>query len=138
MALAAGDPADALARCEALTAFRAASDDMEDLSTAFTRAKNLAKQELGTVADRGIMGTEESALADALDAAETTADELMAQRAYSALLESYAGLRGPIDAFFEAVLVMDTDENLRDNRLRLLNRFVSVFGRFADFSKLAG
>jgi glycyl-tRNA synthetase beta chain len=59
-------------------------------------------------------------------------------RAYSALLEVYAGLRAPIDAFFEGVLVMDPDEAKRDNRLRLLNRFVALFGRFADFSQLAG
>ncbi len=138
LACAAGDPADALARCEALTGFRAASDDMEDLSTAYTRAKNLAKPELGEHADRAIMGPEELALADALDTAEKTAGELLEARAYSALLEAYAGLRGPIDAFFDGVLVMDPDETLRDNRLRLLNRFVALFGRFADFSVLAG
>lgn len=138
LSVAAGDPADALARCEALTTFRAASDDMEDLSTAYTRAKNLAKPELGTDVDRGIMGSEELALADALDAAEKTANELLQARAYSALLESYAGLREPIDAFFDAVLVMDPDEKLRDNRLRLLNRFTALFGRYADFSALAG
>ncbi len=111
---------------------------MEDLSTAYTRAKNLAKPELGVVADRAIMGAEELALADALDTAERVAGELMDARAYSALLEAFAGLRVPIDAFFEAVLVMDPDASKRDNRLRLLNRFVELFGRFADFSLLAG
>jgi glycyl-tRNA synthetase beta chain len=111
---------------------------MEDLSIAFTRAKNLAKPELGTAVDRSIMGAEEVALADALDSAEGLAEQLLDQRAYSALLESYAGLRAPIDAFFEGVLVMDPDENKRDNRLRLLHRFVALFARFADFSKLTG
>jgi len=48
-----------------------------------------------------------------------------------------ASLRGPIDAFFENVLVMDKDEALRGNRLRLLNRFVALFERFADLSKIA-
>lgn len=138
LATSADDPADALARCEALTTFRTASDDMEDLSVAFTRAKNLSKPELGASVDRSIMGAEESALADALDAAESVGEQMLDQRAYSALLESFAGLRGPIDEFFEAVLVMDEDPALRENRLRLLNRFVALFGRFADFSKLAG
>ena len=138
LTVASDDPADALARCEALSSFRAASDDMEDLSTAFARAKNLAQAALGTAADREIMGVEELALADALDAAEKVAGEMLEQRAYSALLEAYAGLRGPIDAFFEGVLVMDPDSAKRDNRLRLLNRFVALFGRFADFSLLAG
>ncbi|PKQ15919.1 MAG: glycine--tRNA ligase subunit beta [Actinobacteria bacterium HGW-Actinobacteria-7] len=138
LAVSADDPADALARCEALTLLRASSDDMEDLSVAYTRAKNLAKPELGVVLDRAVMAAEELALADALDASEKMATELMAQHAYSAALESLVALRGPIDAFFDAVLVMDPDVKLRDNRLRLLNRFVSVFGGFADFSKLSG
>jgi glycyl-tRNA synthetase beta chain len=138
LAVAANDPADALARCHALTEFRSSHDDMEDLSIAFTRAKNLADASLGTAADRALMGDVEAALADALDGSEGLLGELVAQRAYSAALESYAGLRGPIDAFFEGVLVMDPDEALRANRLRLLNRFVALFGRFADFSQLAG
>ncbi len=138
LATAANDPADALKRCEALTTFRAASDVMEDLSVAYTRAKNLAKPELGVEADPSLMGGEEAALASALDDAEKVAGNVLDQRAYSALLQTYAGLRGPIDTFFEAVLVMDKDPVLRDNRLKLLNRFVALFGVFADFSKLAG
>ncbi|MDZ4169547.1 MAG: glycine--tRNA ligase subunit beta [Coriobacteriia bacterium] len=138
LAVAADDPADALARCEALTSFRASSDAMENLSVAFTRARNLAKPELGVAYEREIMGAEEIALADALDSAGAEADQLVEQRAYSALLDSYAGLRTPIDAFFEAVLVMDEDVQKRENRLRLLNRFVALFETFADFGRLAG
>ncbi len=138
LAVVDDDPGDALARCEALTAFRGARDDMEDLSVAYARAKNLSRPELGVLADRSIMGGEESALADALDEAELVAAQLMEQRAYSALLESLAALRGPIDAFFDAVLVMDEDVALRENRLRLLNRFVASFASFADFGRLAG
>jgi glycyl-tRNA synthetase beta chain len=138
LAVAADDPSDALARCEALTAFRASSDAMEDLSVAYTRAKNLAQPELGSATERSIMGAEELALADALDAAESRAADALEGRAYSALLEILAGLRQPVDAFFEGVLVMDPDAAKRDNRLRLLNRFTALFGRFADFGQLAG
>jgi len=138
LAVSADDPADALARCEALTSFRSSSDAMEDLSTAYTRAKNLAKAELGTATDTALMTAEEIALAEALDQAETVTRDLMAQGAYSMTLEAFAALRAPIDEFFDKVLVMDKDPDVRDNRLRLLNRFVAVFGRYADFSKLAG
>ncbi|HET6352278.1 MAG TPA: glycine--tRNA ligase subunit beta [Coriobacteriia bacterium] len=138
LAVSANDPSDALHRCEALSAFRASSDDMEDLSIAFARAKNLAKPELGVATDAAIMGAEESALATALDDAETGIGSLFDQHAYSAVLEAFASLRGPIDAFFDGVMVMDEDEALRTNRLRLLNRFVALFERFADFSALAG
>ncbi len=137
LATVADDPADALRRCEALTAFRGASDDMEDLSVAFTRARNLSKPALGTTTDASIMGAEEAVLADALSEAEQAADRSFEAADYDAVLGVLAGLRGPIDAFFDAVLVMDSDEKLRDNRLRLLNRFVALFSRFADFSKLS-
>lgn len=138
LATAADDPADALARAEALTQFRSASDAMEDLSVAYTRAKNLAKPELGTETDSSLMGDEERVLADALASAESVASDLLDAAAYSALLETFAGLRGPIDAFFDNVMVMVDDEGIRDNRLRLLNRFVALFGRFGDFSRLSG
>ena len=72
------------------------------------------------------MGAEEAALADALADAESVAGDLMAQHAYSAVLEALAGLRVPIDEFFDKVLVMDNDEALRDQPPRLLNRFVAV------------
>ncbi|MDI6902016.1 MAG: glycine--tRNA ligase subunit beta [Anaerosomatales bacterium] len=138
LAVCGDDPADALARAEALTAFRAASDAMEDLSVAFTRAKNLAQPDLGTGADPALMGVEEAELADALSAAEQTAGEALRIGDYTTALGTLAQLRGPIDAFFDAVLVMDPDEALRANRLRLLNRFVALFTAYADFSKLAG
>lgn len=136
LAVSGDDPADALARAAALTSFRAKEHDIDDLSVAFTRAKNLCQPDLGTATDRGIMGAEEAALADALADAETRAGEALADRDYVGALGVLAGLRGPIDAFFDAVLVMDEDEALRTNRLRLLNRFVSLFERFADIGKL--
>jgi glycyl-tRNA synthetase beta chain len=138
LAVASDDPADALARCEALTALRASSDVMDDLSVAFTRAKNLSSPDLGTAADPSLMGAEEAALADALAEAEQHAGVSLDVGDYDAALGVLAGLRAPIDAFFDSVLVMDPDERLRENRLRLLNRFVALFERFADFSRLAG
>ncbi len=138
LASAADDPADAVARCDALTALRATSDVMDDLSVAFTRAKNLAAPDLGTAADPGLMGTEEAALADALAEAEERAGASLEVTDYDAALGVLAGLRGPIDAFFDGVLVMDSDQQLRENRLRLLNRLVALFERFADFSRLSG
>jgi len=138
LAVSGDDPADALSRCEALTAMRAEGSDMDDLSVAFTRARNLSRPELGTDADASLMGIEEARLADALTEAEQASGEVLAMGDYVTALGVLARLRVAIDAFFEGVLVMDPDEALRDNRLRLLNRFVSLFSRFADFSKLAG
>lgn len=139
LTVAADDPADALARCEALTVARAAgAETFENLSVAFTRAKNLSRPELGSECQVHLMVAEERSLADALTSAETRAAAAFASREYEAVLETLSSLRDPVDAFFDAVLVMDPDEALRSNRLKLLNRFVALFLKFADFSRLAG
>ena len=67
-----------------------------------------------------------------------TLAELAAARAYSAQLEVLAGLRVPIDAFFEGVMVMADDPAVRDNRLKLLNRFVAMFGTIRGLQSARG
>jgi glycyl-tRNA synthetase beta chain len=136
LSVANDDPADALSRCEALTDFRS-REEAADLSIAFSRAMNLADPELGSAADVELMGPEEAALADALSEAEQATAASLEVSDYPAALGVLARLRGPIDGFFDAVLVMDEDERLRDNRLKLLNRFVVVFEQVADFDELA-
>ena len=137
LAVVSDDPADALARVEALTPFRDA-EAFRDLAIAYGRAANLCRPELGVEADQSLMGVQEQALAGAVAHAEGVVADALRQRAYSAVLDEAAALRDPIDAFFDAVLVMDPDPALRDMRLRLLNRFVAVFAAFADFARLEG
>ncbi len=55
---------------------------------------------------------------------------------YGEALNRLAGLREPVDAFFDQVLVMAEDPVLRDNRIALLNELSSLFLRVADFSRL--
>lgn len=62
-------------------------------------------------------------------------EDALAADDYAAALAALAALRAPIDAFFEDVLIMDDDLALRENRLRLLNRFVAVFAHVADFGQ---
>lgn len=138
LAAAADEPADALARCHALQMARDSDPGtFDDLATAFTRARNLAQPSLGQETDESLMGPAEIALARALDAAGERVDAAMRDRSYAGIVGELAALRGPVDAFFDGVLVMDPDEALRDNRLRLLNRLVVAFDRFADISRLA-
>ena len=56
---------------------------------------------------------------------------------YPAALSALGALRGPIDGFFEDVMVMDDDPAIRANRLKLLNAFAAIFTNVADFSELA-
>ena len=49
-----------------------------------------------------------------------------------------AGLRAPVDAFFEHVQVNCPDAQVRVNRLRLLSQIRSALGGVADFSQIEG
>jgi glycyl-tRNA synthetase beta chain len=84
------------------------------------------------------MGAAETALADAIEAAEPRVGAAASEGDYEGALALLAGLRAPIDSFFTDVLVMDPDEAVRDNRLRLLNRFTALFDGVADFARLQG
>ncbi len=138
MAVASADPADTVHRVSAFAGFRR-SDAGRDLSVAFKRVANLADAAAGDAPDHGIMGDEEAALADAVEIAYERVGALMTvDRDYEGALSALADLRGPVDAFFETVLVMDPDPALRANRLALLNRLQGLFADFADFGKLAG
>ena len=95
--------------------------------------QNLRDAMLGTNVDESLRGDEERALLDAGAAAEGKVAEHLAGNEYAAALAELANLRAPIDAFFDGVMVMDENEALRENRLRLLNRFVAEFKGVADF-----
>ena len=61
----------------------------------------------------------------------------LAAGAFSGAISALAELKAPIDRFFDDVLVMDEDTAVRENRLRLLNRFVEVFVGVADVGALS-
>ena len=56
---------------------------------------------------------------------------------YAGYLKSFAALKGPVDAFFEKVMVNAEDANIRNNRLALLRELRDAMNRVADLSKLA-
>jgi glycyl-tRNA synthetase beta chain len=63
---------------------------------------------------------------------------LLNEEAYGPAMSAMAGLRAPLDAFFEKVTVNATEPTLRRNRLRLLNRVRSMMDQIADFSRIEG
>ena len=74
--------------------------------------------------DDALLTEPERALAGAVATAEQAVASALASDDFAAALSQLAALRAPIDGFFADVMVMDEDAALRDNRLRLLNRFV--------------
>jgi glycyl-tRNA synthetase beta chain len=132
---ALSDPQDALVRLRALHDVRAQSgDDFSHLAVAFKRAKNiLTQQKASATIEPGLFEHDaERELHEAVAAAGSSNGD------YDARLRSLAGLRKPVDRFFDDVLVMAEDPKVRGNRLALLSETLSLFYRIADISKLGG
>ena len=132
------EPAEFIARAHALEDARSGSREVfDDLASAYTRANNLRDASLGSEVDKALLGPSEVQLLDAVDEASAKVEACLAgEGGYAGAIEALAALRGPIDAFFNDVMVMDDDASVRANRLRLLNRFVAVFHDVADFGKM--
>lgn len=79
----------------------------------------------------------ERALFDALKNVSEKATPLFQAGDYTGYLKAFAVLRSPVDAFFESVMVMTDDDDLRRNRLALLRDLRDEMNRVADISKLA-
>ncbi len=88
------------------------------------------------VSSRLLNESAERELAAALADKSALAESLFRAGHYTRLLSSLAGLREPVDRFFDEVLVMADDEAVRNNRLRLLCRLRDLFLLVADISQL--
>ena len=141
-ALAAGanDLFDIDLRVRALNAF-AKTETAKHLATANKRVANiLAKaDELdGTPAVSSLfVHKAEHALHDEVSRVGLTLAPLLADRNYQSALDELAQLRGPVDAFFDGVMVNAEDPAERFNRLRLLNGLRALFTQVADLALLS-
>jgi glycyl-tRNA synthetase beta chain len=143
LAADANDVRDAIARAEALTAVRG-SDDFIAISAAFKRIKNILRQagEKGeqfgphSLVSSALVQTEEQALFAASATLTEKVAELRQQRNYSAALEAIATLRPTVDAFFDKVMVMAPEPELRAARLALIQSVLDGFSGIADFSEI--
>ena len=141
-ALAAGatDLFDIDLRVRALNAF-AKTETAEHLAAANKRVANiLAKADNldGTAADSSLfVHKAEHALHNEVGRVGSTLAPLLADRDYQSALDELAQLRGPVDAFFEGVMVNAEDPAERLNRLRLLNGLQGLFSQVADLALLS-
>jgi glycyl-tRNA synthetase beta chain len=129
------DPFDGLVRLKALHRVRGqASEDFAHLAVAFKRAKNiLTGQDAAAAVQPALFQSDaERELHDAVTAVART------NGGYDARLKSLAGLRRPVDRFFDDVMVLAEEPRVRANRLGLLQQTLSLFYRIADISKLGG
>jgi len=143
-AMAAGtdDLRDLVARAEAVTAVRG-SEDFLAVSAAFKRMKNILTQAhakgdiASSVVDHDLLlDPAEKLLAVTASAAASAMEELQKERNYGEALRVIAALRPSIDGFFDKVMVMSPEDDIRANRLALLNRTLEDLSRIADFSEI--
>ena len=139
-AIAAGfdDLADLSARVTALSAFRQ-REDYQALTAAFKRVCNIVKDGVDAPVEPALFQDEaEHTLYKAFQEAKIKAETETGRQAYLEALTEIAAIKGAVDGFFDAVMVMAEDEKVRTNRLALLTAISRLFGRIADFGKLSG
>jgi glycyl-tRNA synthetase beta chain len=136
------DVVDAAARAEAVSKVRG-SADFESISSAFKRMKNILRQaaeKTKVIAMRvdpaGLQEESEKELAALIPQTVASVAKLRAGHDYEGALLEIAKLRPAIDKFFDKVMVMVDDDNLRANRLALLQTVVKEFSTIADFSEI--
>jgi glycyl-tRNA synthetase beta chain len=142
LAADADDVVDAMARATAVAKVRL-SDDFEAISTSFKRMKNILRQARETskrIADpfSPILLKEdaEKQLAGEIPQVAAKVNNLRSGKRYEEALVEISRLRPKIDTFFDKVMVMVEDENLRAARLGLLQTLVNEFSSIADFSEI--
>lgn len=136
--LAAGcrDVVEAADKVKALEEVRR-SPEFPALAVAFKRVINISLgAEVQEVDELLFEHPEEKHLFDMAKLVEREVAEALDRRDYSAACNALANLKGPVDAFFDKVLVMAEDPRLRQNRLALLARISRTFLKIADFSRI--
>jgi len=125
---------------EAVRAF-AVLPEASALAAANKRVGNILKKVEGGVSGEVSVAllaeTAEQALYQALSEIAPGADAAFSTGDYTASLQALAGLRVPVDAFFDSVMVNAEDPALRANRLALLSQLHQAMNRVADLSRLA-
>ncbi|MBZ5875206.1 glycine--tRNA ligase subunit beta [Chromohalobacter israelensis] len=132
-------PLDFARRIRAVHAF-SQREEAVALAAANKRVSNiLSKQQHdgSTSVDIGLLQAEaETTLSTALEQCHQAVRPLLDAARYAEALDVLAQLRGPVDAFFDDVMVMAEDEAVRRNRLALLASLQSLFLEVADIAQL--
>jgi glycyl-tRNA synthetase beta chain len=143
LALGDNDLVRIVARVDALSAFLT-TDDGANLLAGFKRAANILRAEekkgaLPTGHATALTGAsaEEGTLIAAIAQTAPKVDQALTAEDFAGAMTALAGLRAPVDAFFDKVLVNSDVPEERANRLKLLGQVKDLMGRVADFSLIS-
>ncbi len=143
MATRPEDVRDAMSRVDAVTSARE-TDDFTAISAAFKRMRNIVEQarQKGEVfaaphdVQAALSHDAEKALAQDATTRAAAVEQMRKEGNYDGALRSIAEMRPAVDAFFDNVMVMAPEPDLRAARLGLLQQIVKDFTRIADFSQI--
>ena len=112
-------------------------DFFEPLAVTFKRVANISGGHVAKAISPELFEKPiEGELFGEIEKVEKSVLPLIASKEYLKALERISDLRPVVDRFFDEVMVMAEDANVRDNRLSLLARLSGLFGKIADFSKI--
>jgi glycyl-tRNA synthetase beta chain len=142
LAAEADDVLDVLARAEAVKDVLHLPEFIA-IGSACKRIRNILRQ----AEEKGIVpaatfeyladsSSEEKALAAFVEVNAAKVETLRREKKYSEALTLLSTARGPVDAFFDKVMVMAEDAKVRANRLALLRTLLKEFSTIADFSEI--
>jgi len=127
---------DSLKIVQTITSYKQ-KQDFESVTTAFKRVVNITKNsDTGNIDKSLLVENAERQLHDKFFKTKDLIQKDLENGNYEQLFTKLISLRVPIDNFFDSVMVMDKNPQLKKNRLSLLNEIKSLFFEIADFSKL--
>jgi glycyl-tRNA synthetase beta chain len=131
------DIIDCSQRIAALNAVRR-EETFTILAGSFKRVRNIIKDHRGDQVTEALLGeAAEKELYAALRTVAAEAEPFLTARDYQPAMGVILKMKEPVDRFFDEVMVMADDEQLRNNRLSLLTAISHLFLRIGDFSKMS-
>lgn len=111
-------------------------DGLQEILTAFNRVSTLALKAPSSEVKRDLLTEDELNLYDSYNNIEEKVLNFIERKEYDKALDLLITLKNPIDKFFEKVMVMVDDENLKNNRLGLLKTIYDTMMKVCDLSKI--
>jgi glycyl-tRNA synthetase beta chain len=113
-------------------------EEFSDILASFNRVSNLASKAKGTDINKELFTEkEEMELLNAFDSINSRFDQCLEKKEYGKALELLITLKKPIDDFFDSIMVMVEDEDIRNNRLGLLLSITNMMNRLADIGTIS-
>jgi len=136
LAVGMDSPLDVLEKVKAFSELKE-KPYFESLAIAFRRVVSILKEPVEGEIDPALFEEPaEKNLHAAYMNLKDPVSQLADKKEFSLALEKISEIKPEVDAFFDSVMVMAKEEDLRNNRLRLLKSIASLFSNLADFSKI--